>query len=297
MTDRVWYFAVGGNRQGPISEDQLRANVASGEIRADTLVWNSGMADWGKASDVPGLIGAGAPPLPPGAPALPRTVPAGVPGAVADGGQEGQPFSTTVGTWGLFGRSIVVIIGSLLVIPAPWVMTWFYRWFIPHIEVPNGKRVTFEGAPLDIWYIIMGSALLGYAGVVHQGLPFLLLPLTAFFNLLTIRWVISKLRWDGQHEPLRFAGSYLGLLGWFAFLMISFISIIGWAWVTTAMARWLCRNVEGSNEQLSFVASGWGVLWRTVLFVLGCCVIIPIPWLLRWLTRWFVSQTCLSNRV
>src|SRR5437660_2167745 len=122
MTDRVWYFAVGGSRQGPISEDQLHAKVASGEVRADTLVWNSGMADWGKAGDVPGLIGAGAPPLPPGAPALPRTLPAGV---VADGGQEGEPLSTTVGTWGLFGRGIVVAIGSLAVSPAPGWMIWF----------------------------------------------------------------------------------------------------------------------------------------------------------------------------
>jgi hypothetical protein len=294
MTDRVWYFAVGGNRQGPISEDQLHAKVASGEIRADTLVWNSGMADWGKAGDVPGLIGAGAPPLPPGASALPRR---GSVGVVADGGQEGQPLSTTVGTWGLFGRVILVVIGSLLVIPAPWVMTMFYRWFIQHIDLPNGKRVRFEGAaPGEIWYIFMLAALFGYAGVVHQGLPILLIPLSAFFNLLIIRWVIDKLRWDGQHEPLRFTGSYLGLLGWLALLWVSFFTIIGWAWVTTAMTRWLCRNIEGSNEQLSFVASGWGMLWRFVVFVIACIFIIPIPWMLGWLTRWLISQYHLSLR-
>lgn len=294
MTDRVWYFAVGGSRQGPISEDQLHAKVASGEVRADTLVWNSGMADWGKAGDVPGLIGAGAPPLPPGAPALPRTLPAGV---VADGGQEGQPLSTTVGTWGLFGRGIVVAIGSLLVIPAPWVMIWFYRWFIPQIELPNGKRVTFDGtAPGEIWYIFMLSGLLAYAGTIHQALPILLIPLNAFFNLLIIRWVLSKLRWDGQHEPLRFTGSYIGLLGWLALLWVSVFTIIGWAWATTAMTRWLCRNVEGSSEQLSFVASGWGFLWRMIVFVVACIFIIPIPWMVAWLVRWLISQYHLSQR-
>ena len=180
---------------------------------------------------------------------------------------------------------------------APWVMVWFYRWFVPQIQLPNGKQVRFEGtAPGEIWYILMLAALLGYAGAVHQALPILLIPLNAFFTLLTIRLVTSKLRWDGQHEPLRFTGSYLGLLGWLAFLVVSFISIIGWAWVTTAMARWLCRNVEGSSEQLSFVASGWGILWRFFVFSIACLFIIPIPWMVAWLVRWLISQYHLSPR-
>ena len=56
MTDRLWYFAVGSDRQGPVSDEQLRDKIASGEIKADTLVWNSGMVEWAKAADVPGLI-------------------------------------------------------------------------------------------------------------------------------------------------------------------------------------------------------------------------------------------------
>ena len=65
MADRVWYFAVGGNRQGPISEDDLHARIARGEIRPDTLVWNSSMADWAKAGTVPGLMGPAAAAMPP----------------------------------------------------------------------------------------------------------------------------------------------------------------------------------------------------------------------------------------
>src|SRR5262249_1665002 len=129
MTDRVWYFAVGGNRQGPISDDQMRAGIAGGQIRADTLVWHSGLSDWTKAGDIPGLIGPGAPPSP---------VPRAAPPELVDGGQEGMPLATTVGTWGLFGRVILIVIGTFLIVPAPWVMTWFYRWFIPQIDLPNG---------------------------------------------------------------------------------------------------------------------------------------------------------------
>jgi len=64
----------------------------------------------------------------------------------------------------------------------------------------------------------------------------------------------------------------------------------------TAMVRWVCRHVEGSSLKLSFVASGWGLLWRTLLFGIGCGFIIPIPWVLRWYTGWTVSQFCLSPR-
>jgi hypothetical protein len=288
MADQVWYFAVGGNRQGPISEDDLYAKIASGEIKADTLVWNSGMTDWARTGTVPGLMGASAPAMPPGASALPSTS--------YPGGEEGQALSTSVGTWGLFGRALLVIIGSLLVIPTPWVMTIFYRWFIPQIELPNRRRVTFAGEAGDIWYIFMLSALLGYAGFIHQGLPLLLIPLNALFNIMLMRWLFSKLRWEGQAEPLQFVGSYWGLLGWLALLWVSLLSIVGWAWVTTAMTRWTCRNIEGSREQMSFVASGWGVLWRFIVFTIACGFIIPIPWMLAWLTRWMISQFHLRAR-
>ena len=143
----------------------------------------------------------------------------------------------------------------------------------------------------------MLSALCGFAGAIHGGLTVLLTPLTSLFFLLILRWAIANIAWEGRTAPLQFTGSYWGLLGWTLLGWLSFITIIGWAWVITAAMRWICRNVQGSSTQVSFVGTGWGVLWRTVLFVLGCCVIIPIPWLLRWLTRWFVSQTCLSNRV
>jgi hypothetical protein len=48
---------------------------------------------------------------------------------------------------------------------------------------------------------------------------------------------------------------------------------------------------------VSFVGTGWGVLWRTMVFGLACCFIIPIPWMMSWYTRWFVSQFCLTARV
>ena len=289
MPDRVWYFAVGGNRQGPISEDDLRARIARGEIRADTLVWNSEMTDWAKARAVRGLMDAGAPPMPPGAPVLPIDV--------ADRGQEGAAFTPHFGTWPLFGRSLLVFIGDLLIVPAPWVNTSFYRWLVDSIEVPNGKRVHFEGKVGDIWWVFVLNAIFMYLGQVHGAVLVVTLLVSVFFYYMIARWFFEKLAWEGQTERLRFVGSYWAMLGWMVLIWLGFIVIIGWAWAQTAMTRWICANVEGTGKQLSFVGTGWGVLWRTFVFVISVIFIIPIPWTMRWLMAWYVTQFRLSDRV
>lgn len=41
-----WYYAVGDDRKGPVEEAEFQQLVAQGVIRADTLVWQNGMANW-----------------------------------------------------------------------------------------------------------------------------------------------------------------------------------------------------------------------------------------------------------
>ena len=103
---------------------------------------------------------------------------------------------------------------------------------------------------------------------------------------------------------LYFSGQYLRLLGWLLLYVVSFITIIGWAWVVSAFLRWFARNIEGAGIRFEFVGSGWGVLWRlmgigVVAVVLGMAAnLIPVLailvlvwylwaliWLFRWLTR------------
>jgi hypothetical protein len=79
-------------------------------------------------------------------------------------------------------------------------------------------------------------------------------------------------------------------------LPLSILSIVGWAWVSTAWARWMCRHVEGSHRELVFNASGWSYLWRMLVVVLTSIFLVPIPWTLRWFTRWAVSQLALVER-
>ena len=79
-------------------------------------------------------------------------------------------------------------------------------------------------------------------------------------------------------------------------LYVSFITIVGWAWVVTAWMRWVCRNIDGTQREVIFTASGLEVLWRTIVFVIACIFIIPIPWVLRWYAQWYASQFALAER-
>jgi len=42
--------------------------------------------------------------------------------------------------------------------------------------------------------------------------------------------------------------------------------------------------------RFSFKGRGVEILWRGLVGFLGCCLIIPIPWVLAWMNRWFVSR-------
>ena len=193
MADRNWYTGIGGRQEGPYSDEQLRALIASGRVTADTLVWATGMENWTKAGAIPGLIGNAQ--RPPPIPSPSATLPPG----------DAQSFSTDVRVWPLIGRSIVVVLAQLLILPAPWAITSFYRWFVEHLQVPGHSRVAFAGNAEDIWYIFVLNALLGYAGLINQYLPLAAFFLGPLFALIIARWFIRNLTWDGQGHaaPLR----------------------------------------------------------------------------------------------
>jgi hypothetical protein len=102
---------------------------------------------------------------------------------------------------------------------------------------------------------------------------------------------------DGKPLGLSFSGSYWGYLGWNLLAALSLITIIGWAWVYTAQMRWVCRNIEGTRREVIFKATGLQYLWRAIVAVLACSLIIPIPWALRWIIRWHASQIVLAERI
>jgi uncharacterized membrane protein len=48
-----WYYAADNQQKGPINESELKANLASHKLPADTLVWKDGMENWTPANQVP----------------------------------------------------------------------------------------------------------------------------------------------------------------------------------------------------------------------------------------------------
>src|SRR5690242_3284886 len=86
-----WYYADQGRQVGPVDEAALDSLAASGVIRADTLVWRQGMADWAPHASVREM--------PPGA------MPAEVAAATVHCGECGRPFPLQE----------VVVIGSVYV--------------------------------------------------------------------------------------------------------------------------------------------------------------------------------------
>jgi hypothetical protein len=222
-----WFYASEGKQQGPYPEAQFRDLVARGVVRPDTLVWTEGMAGWQKAAEIPGLMsGGGAPPV------IPQS---GTIAMRAAGG--GGPLSIDVGAFELLGRSIVFVIGMLLVIPAPWVATWFYRWMASRIQVPGRPNFGFVGQPMDIWYVLIATAILSYAGVSGSSIAQLVaLVVQAFLAWMIVRWIAGNLSSNGGRLPIDFKGSAIGYVGWYVLLYISAITIIGWAWV---IAFWM----------------------------------------------------------
>lgn len=318
MAEEAYYLDGSRNQQGPVAIAEIARLIRNGTIRRDTLVWYAGMPEWrpaGQVSEFASLFVPAAPPprapggaMPPQAPrpaaqsprfagAGDRISPQGIapqsmaPQGMAPAGAEGTPtdaLASHLGVWGLFWRMLVSGIGAMLIIPSPWTNTMFYRYIVECTWLPSGRRLTFAGKPGDIWYVFIGIPLVFLLGLIpFAGL--LTLPLVCFLNYLVFCWIVQKVGTEDGSMKLEFTGGFWGYFGWFLLMILSFITIIGWAWVAKFFIRWLCRNVSGTTN-FDFVGTGWGILWRYFVFSLVASLLIPIPWLLRWFTAWLISQ-------
>ncbi|HEY2248165.1 MAG TPA: DUF4339 domain-containing protein [Bradyrhizobium sp.] len=300
MAERSWFFASNGQQQGPYGEAQFRDFIARGGVTPDTLVWTEGMSGWQRAADVPGLM-AGARP-----PAMPQAGPPPVmAGAGYTGGGYGGGGALTIdfGIWEIVWRGLVTSLGMMLVIPGPWLIVWFLQWIVPRVRVPGRPNLSFTGNAMTLvpWYF--GGVFLIIVAVYYSLNNEVQWPnhlgelVQILLYWLFIRWLIANLASNGQPLGLSFAGSFWAYLGWNILFGLSILTIIGWAWVMAAQARWLCRNIQGTQRQVVYKGTGLQNLWRALVFVICCVFVIPIPWMYRWMMRWQLSQTELVARV
>ncbi|MBB4426839.1 hypothetical protein GGD66_005415 [Bradyrhizobium sp. CIR48] len=290
-----WFYASEGKQQGPFPEGQFRDLVAQGVVRPDTLVWTEGMAGWQKAAEIPGLVGGG------GAPPM---IPAGGPPMMGSGGYAGGgggvagslavDFGVLEFTW----RSIVLMIGMIFVIPAPWAFVWYTQWIVSCVKVPGRPNLSFTGSAMTLvpWYFGFIVLAIALAFVGSQLLSNLLFIVQIVLYWLLIKWMVANLASNGQPLGLSFTGSIWAYIGWSLLFGISIITIVGWAWVAAAQMRWFCRSIEGTRREIVFKGSGLGILWRGIVAAILCSLIIPIPWVYRWIMNWFASETVLAPR-
>ena len=289
-----WFYAANGQQQGPFGDAHLRDLITNGTVRADTLVWTEGMAGWQKAAEVSGLLASAG-----GAPVLPM---GGAPPMMGVGGASGYVLSLDMGIWDFTWRTLAFFIGSIFIIPFPWLLVWYVGWLTSCVQVPGRPNLSFTGSATTVAAWFFGSigvaivvAILAYLiGIDWLNNVFGLVYIVLYW--LFLQWFIANLASNGQPLGLSFSGSFWGFLGWTILFLVSVITIIGWAWVYSATARWVCSNIQRTRRAVVFNGSGWGYLWRVVLAALAAAFIIPIPWVYRWLLRWMLSQTELVRR-
>jgi hypothetical protein len=283
-----YYLDGARNQQGPVPTEEIVRLIRSGMIRRDTMIWYAGMPDWlpaGQMREFAPLFAQAVPPRPPAA--FP----------VSPDGAPTNCLDSSLPVWGFFWRALVSGVASFFVIPAPWASTMFYRFITSHILLPDGRRLRFFGTGGDIWYVFMALSLLSVVGLILtlwlQVPPWLVslirTPLTCMLLFPIYRWFTANCGSEDGSVKLAFTGGFWRFVGWWLLVFLSFYTIIGWAWVLRYALRWICRNVHGTLG-FEFIGTGWGILWRTIVFTLGSIFLIPFPWLLRWYSVWFVRQ-------
>jgi uncharacterized membrane protein YjgN (DUF898 family) len=207
----------------------------------------------------------------------------------------------------LLGWVLLSIISACVLIPVAWVYAATGRWFCRNLKFSDGTTAAFRGTGGQIvgWVVLYLVVAIGFqvanriaAKEGNIGLVLLLLVVyivaISAIALQLIKWYVSMVELS-PGGSLTFTGTYGGLIGWYLLVGISVYSIIGWAWASAAMYRWFARNTHGAGVEFEFHGKGHQILWRVLVYVLTCILIIPIPWMALWLMRWLVQNVTMTR--
>jgi uncharacterized paraquat-inducible protein A len=206
----------------------------------------------------------------------------------------------------LLGWILLSVAATLVVVPLAWVQAAINRWFCRNLRFSDGTTAVFRGTGGQVvgWMILYIVVVVGFqvanrqAAKLGLGLSLLLFVVyvlaIAAIALPLIRWSVSNLELSSG-PPLSFTGAYVGFLGWYLLLLISFFTIIGWAWAGAGMYRWYARNIHGQGIEFQFHGKGHQILWRTLVCALASVLIIPIPWITLWFMRWCVQNVSMTR--
>lgn len=228
-------------------------------------------------------------------------VAAGEIGAAVAAHEPAVRFTLEAGALGLLGRSLLVGLSAVFLIPLPWTICWFSKWFAGEVRANDGRTFDFHGAAKNVWALVAAyvsmviiSAVLGIARNEDPDLGWLVLPDIAINLVLVclgwffLRWTIDHLEFGGNRW--RFAGSIWGFLGWTFLFYVAIFTIIGWAWALVGFYNWTADNIRDAGGKVIFVGAGHQILWRTFAMFLFCLPIVTFPWVIRWYYAWLISQ-------
>ena len=187
------------------------------------------------------------------------------------------------------GYGLLAAILMILIIPYGWGVSLLSGWYVNNLAFSDGRTATFTGRGSQIWYYILIFLLLIFTNLIPFFGTIIGWLLSLRIELAIVRWFFSHIHLSTGHNLL-FKGGYWPFIGWNFLWAVSFLTIIGWAWVASAGMRWLCRNVDMGQEHLEFVGSGVEFLWRGIVAVLGSILIVTIPWLAVWYIRWITRN-------
>jgi len=204
----------------------------------------------------------------------------------------------------LTAGGLKLLLEFLFIVTIPLGLVALARWMVRHIRISTGTTGSFAGTAQQATAFAVSFFFLALLkrwdfsdADVFKGAPLLLLStailwmsllmaLNAYVAFALLRWEIQKTELS-PGAALMFSGSFWGVFGWQTLGIVSVLTIVGWAWVTAAYFRWLCRNTRAGSFQGEFTGRGSEVLWRGTLAVLGCIPIVTIPWMYCWWFRWF----------
>jgi hypothetical protein len=166
------------------------------------------------------------------------------------------------------------------------------------VKVPGRPNLSFTGNAMTLvpWFFgfLVLSIAIAFTDIALLNNLMFIVQIVLYWLLL--KWLVANLASNGQPIGLSFVGSVWAYIGWTLLFAISVLTIIGWAWVAAAQIRWMYRNIEGTRREIVFKGTGLEILWRGIVAVLLFSLIIPIPWVYRWIMNWYASQTELVPR-
>jgi hypothetical protein len=205
----------------------------------------------------------------------------------------------------MLNYALLLAVSAVLVVPFAWAYAAFLRWIARSTQFSDGTSAEFRGSGDEVVVWCALGLLMAYAqrvlfssSEIGGTIAVLLIGqvLAAGIGYTILKWLAFNLRLNPGPQ-LTFIGSFPKLLGWSLLLILSFCTIVGWAWVAVAQMRWIASETKGEGVAFEFRAAPIELLWRGFATLFGSLAIVTIPYLLVWFYRWLISNIVIIRGV